>query len=130
MAGLDQLYAARETVFAVGAPSLPAADLVTLTDAAHIVSDASLASIMRVTLTGNRIFDRPSNLFDGARIMLEIIQDGAGSRTITFSDPVWNFSPSFPFTGLSAGAGKRDRLGFIYYAPADKLDFIAFIPGF
>jgi hypothetical protein len=133
MTELQELYAAKQTVFAVGAARPASATLATLVDAPHIVSDVIIADILRVTLDtagASRIFDRPANLYDGARLMLEIIQDATGGRAVVFSDPVWNFSASFPFPGLSAAPGKLDRLGFQYVAPRDQLDFIAFIPGF
>lgn len=81
----------------------------TLTDGATINWDVSSGNIAKVTLGGNRTFAAPSNLKDGSYI-LHVIQDGTGSRTIT-----WN--AAFKWVGgvapvLSTTAGARDVFSF------------------
>ncbi len=56
-----------------------------LTDAATINWDASLGGYGKVTLGGNRTFAAPTNLVDGFQYHLEVVQDGTGSRTITWN---------------------------------------------
>jgi hypothetical protein len=56
-----------------------------LSDSAHISIDARLAGPFRVTLGGNRILDLPPDGVDGQSILLEIIQDGVGNRTLDLS---------------------------------------------
>lgn len=83
----------------------------TLTDAATISWDASLNQVTSVTLAGNRTMGAPTNLKDGATYILHVIQDGTGTRTIT-----WN--AVFKWAGgeaptLTETAGARDIITFI-----------------
>lgn len=55
----------------------------TLTDGATVTIDHSLNTLYQVTLGGNRTF-AVSNLVTGKPIMLDIIQDSTGSRTVTW----------------------------------------------
>jgi hypothetical protein len=57
--------------------------IATLTDAATINWDATFP-IAQVTLGGNRTLANPTNLVDGRRYSLWIIEDSTGTRTITF----------------------------------------------
>jgi hypothetical protein len=79
---------------------------ITLTDGATLNWDTSLGQVAQVTLGGNRTFAAPTNLVNGGFYSLLIIQDGTGSRTIS-----WN--AVFDFTGgtaptLSTAAGAKD----------------------
>lgn len=58
--------------------------VVTLTDAAAIAWDMSTGSVFKVTLGGNRTLDVPTGETEGQRGELYVIQDGTGSRTLTF----------------------------------------------
>ena len=62
-----------------------------LTDAATITWDVQAMPITKVTLTDNRILAAPTNGAAGQFISLLIIQDGTGSRTVT-----WNAAFEFP----------------------------------
>ncbi|NDB58744.1 hypothetical protein EB001_09880, partial [bacterium] len=82
----------------------------TLTDAATINWDVSLGSVATVTLAGNRIVAAPTNLKIGTYI-LHIIQDGVGSRTLT-----WNSIFKWPAgvaPVLTTTAGRRDLFSFV-----------------
>lgn len=68
---------------------------ITLTDGANIDWNTANGQVAKVTLAGNRTFNAPTNLQDGAFYSLEIIQDGTGSRTAS-----WN--SVFKFTGATA----------------------------
>jgi len=57
---------------------------VTLTDGANISVDASLGNVFEVTLGGNRTLDNPTNLVDGQTFIFRVIQDGTGSRTLSY----------------------------------------------
>lgn len=57
----------------------------TLTDASTVSWDASANQVTSVTLGGNRTFGAPTNQKDGAVYVLIVIQDGTGSRTITWN---------------------------------------------
>jgi hypothetical protein len=85
---------------------------ITLTDASSIAWDVSTGQVAKVTLGGNRTMAAPSNLSDGECYTLNIIQDGTGSRVLT-----WN--SVFAFTGgvaptLSTSASAVDKVSFQY----------------
>lgn len=63
----------------------------TLTDAATVAWDVSVAQVAKVTLGGNRTFGAPTNQVAGAFYGLLVIQDGTGSRT-----GAWNSVFKFP----------------------------------
>ena len=82
----------------------------TLVDGASISWDASANQVTSVTITDNRTMAAPTNLVDGAVYLLVIIQDGTGSRTMS-----WN--AVFKFTGgtaptLTTTAAAKDILVF------------------
>ena len=83
----------------------------TLTDAATIAWDTSANQVTSVTLGDNRTMGAPTNLKDGAVYVLIVIQDGTGSRTLSFNSV-------FKFTGgtaptLTTTASARDILVFV-----------------
>lgn len=83
---------------------------ITLTDGASISWDTATGQVATVTLGGNRTMAAPTNLVNGAFYALEIIQDGTGSRTLS-----WN--SVFKFTGataptLSTAASSKDYITF------------------
>lgn len=57
---------------------------VALTDAASILTDASLGHSFSVTLGGNRALANPTNLQAGRTYRWVITQDGTGTRLLTF----------------------------------------------
>jgi hypothetical protein len=82
----------------------------TLTDGTTISWDTNLGQIATVTLGGNRAIAAPSNLKVGTYI-LHVIQDGTGSRTLT-----WN--SVFKWVGgvapvLTTTASRRDVFSFV-----------------
>ena len=82
----------------------------TLVDGASISWDASANQVTSVTITDNRTMSAPTNLVDGAVYLLMIIQDGTGSRTMSFN-------AVFKFTGgtaptLTTTAAAKDILVF------------------
>jgi hypothetical protein len=81
---------------------------ITITDGATLNWNTALGQVAQVTLGGNRTFAAPTNLVNGGFYSLLIIQDGTGSRTIS-----WN--AVFDFTGgtaptLSTAAGAKDLI--------------------
>ena len=77
----------------------------TLTDGATVSWDASTADVAKVTLGGNRTLAAPTNGTTGQFISLLIIQDGTGSRTLTWN-AVFEFAsdtaPTLTTTALTA----------------------------
>ena len=89
----------------------------TLVDGASISWDASANQVTSVTITDNRTMAAPTNLVDGAVYLLMIIQDGTGSRTMS-----WN--AVFKFTGgtaptLTTTASAKDIL--IFYSDGTNM---------
>lgn len=86
----------------------------TLTDGASISWDVSTAQKAKVTLGGNRTMNAVSNAVEGATYTLWVIQDGTGSRTITWTT---SGAGSFDFgtdgsPTLTTTASKADLLAF------------------
>jgi len=82
----------------------------TLTDAATINWDLFLGQVATVTLGGNRTMAAPTNMRIGTYI-LHVIQDGAGSRTLT-----WNSVFKWPAgvaPTLTTTASRRDMFSFV-----------------
>ena len=91
----------------------------TLTDGSTIAWNVSTDPIAKITLAGNRTLAAPSNpLGSGQYISLLIIQDGTGSRTLT-----WNNSFEFKddtAPTLTTTATMSDLFTFRYYAGSTK----------
>lgn len=56
----------------------------TLTDAANIATDCNAGNVHTITLGGNRTLDNPTNVEPGATYCWIVVQDGSGSRTLSF----------------------------------------------
>lgn len=89
----------------------------TLVDGASISWDASANQVTSVTLGGNRTLAAPTNLMDGAVYLLMVIQDGTGSRTLSYN-------AVFKFTGgtaptLTTTAAAKDIL--VFYSDGTNL---------
>jgi len=81
---------------------------IVLTDEATIATDCDLSNVFQVTLGGNRALGAPTNLKDGATYIWRIIQDGTGSRTLSFN-AVFRF-PGGSDPTLSTGAAAVDYI--------------------
>ena len=84
----------------------------TLTDGATVTWNASTQQVAKLTLGGNRTLSAPTNGVTGQFISIAVIQDGTGSRTLT-----WN--SVYEFTGdtaptLTTTASKADVFVFRY----------------
>jgi len=84
----------------------------TLTDGANISWNAQSAPIAKVTLGGNRTLNAPSNSVAGQFISLLVIQDGTGSRTLTWN-AVYEFTADTAPT-LTTTANYGDLFTFRY----------------
>ena len=82
----------------------------TLTDASTIAWDASANQVTKVTLGANRALGAATNQVQGAVYVLTIIQDGTGSRTVTFNS-IYKFATAVPT--LTTTASARDILVFL-----------------
>ena len=85
----------------------------TLTDGATISWDVTTSPIAKVTLAGNRTLAAPSNAVGaGQYISLLVIQDGTGSRTLTWN-AVYEFTADTAPT-LTTTASYGDLFTFRY----------------
>ena len=86
----------------------------TLTDAATITWNVINSPVAKVTLGGNRTLSAPSGSTPAAGqfVSLLIIQDGSGSRTITWNS-VYEFTEDAA-PDLTATASKGDLFTFRY----------------
>lgn len=91
---------------------------VTLTDAATIAVDMSTFINAVVTLGGNRALGNPTNEKVGQSGVIRIVQDGAGSRTLSYGTD-WEFAGGTAPT-LSTAIGAQDLL-FYHVIAADRI---------
>ena len=84
----------------------------TLTDQATITWDASTQDVCKVTLADNRTLAAPTNGTTGQFISILVIQDGTGSRTLTWN-AVYEFKDDTAPT-LTTTASKGDVFVFRY----------------
>ena len=77
----------------------------TLTDGATITWDVSVAQVAKVTLGGNRTLSAPTNGATGQFISLLVIQDGTGSRTLTWNSAYEFASDTAPTLTTTASLG-------------------------
>lgn len=81
-----------------------------LTDQAAIDWDLSLGGAATITLGGDRTMNAPTNMVNGTHASLRIIQDGTGTRLLT-----WNAAFRFPagvYPCLSAAPNNIDHMEF------------------
>jgi hypothetical protein len=89
------------------------ADIGTLTDGATITPDFDANQNFSVTLGGNRTLANPTNIDAGQTGSIFVVQDGTGSRTLSFGT-YWKFAGGTAPT-LSTAAGSVDRIDYIVY---------------
>lgn len=113
VAGGSTAATLNSTAFAAsGGFSIATANVVsqTLTDGATISWNTASGQIATVTLGGNRTFNGPTNLKIGTYV-LNVIQDGTGSRTGNFSNTIFKFPGGVKPT-LTTTANARDIIFF------------------
>ena len=84
----------------------------TLTDASTISWDTQAAPVAKVTLSANRTLGAGTNAVAGQFVSLLVIQDGTGSRTLSFN-AVYEFTEDTAPT-LTTTANKGDLFVFRY----------------
>jgi len=77
----------------------------TLTDGATITWDVSTSPVAKVTLGGNRTLSAPTNGATGQFVSLLVIQDGTGSRTLTWNSAYEFASDTAPTLTTTASLG-------------------------
>ena len=96
----------------------PVGTWVTATDGSTITFDLATGNLQKVTLGGNRTL-AVSNATIGQAFIVKLIQDGTGSRTVTWFSTI-NWAGGVTPT-LTTTASKADVFGFICTA-ADTFD--------
>ena len=93
------------------------ADIVSLTDAASIAIDFNAGQNFAVQLTDNRTLENATNCVPGQTGSIFVIQDGTGSRTLSFGA---NYKfPSGTAPTLSTGASACDRIDYITFTSSN-----------
>ena len=77
----------------------------TLTDQATVTWDASTQDVCKLTLGGNRTLAAPTNNSTGQFISILVIQDGTGSRTLTWNAVFEFASDTAPTLTTTANLG-------------------------
>ena len=88
-----------------------AVEIATLTDGATITPDFGANQNFTVTLAGNRTLANPSNMVVGQTGSIFIIQDGTGSRTLSFGS-YYDFAGGTAPT-LTTTAAAVDRIDYV-----------------
>ena len=77
----------------------------TLTDGSTVSWDASTQDVCKLTLGGNRTMAAPTNNTTGQFISILVIQDGTGSRTLTWNAVFEFASDTAPTLTTTANLG-------------------------
>jgi hypothetical protein len=95
----------------------------------NVAVDASLGNAYKITLTASTwTIKNPTNPTDGQKINFRVIQDGTGSRTVTW-DTAYSFGAGSAPT-LTTTASKRDIVAFEYDSDLSKWLFLGSSLGF
>ncbi|MCF2130104.1 hypothetical protein L1I79_27280 [Strepomyces sp. STD 3.1] len=119
------------TISVLHTPGITApSQVITLTDAATIATDASRGSHFKVTMAGNRTLGVPTNPVDGQRVVWEVVASG-GARTLALAGGAGGFAFGSDITALTATvSGKTDFIGAIYSATANLWRVVAYAKGY
>ena len=107
---LEMLAFASNNVAATPANLIAAALSRPLTYASTITPDLGQSLNFHLTLAGNATLANPANLIPGQSGRIRLVQDGTGSRLLTFGGK-WQFFPNVAPT-LSTAAGMADLLQY------------------
>lgn len=118
-------------VASVQARDITGPTIVSLTDGATISPNASLGSVFKVDLAGDRTINGPSSPTDGQRILLRL-KATTTARTVTLQTGT---SGSFAFgTDVTSvpqiASGKTTYVGAIYNADASRWHVLAVAAGY
>lgn len=80
---------------------------VTVTEAPTTTINWQAGNSQILTLTGNRTMAAPTNVQDGAILDLLVVQDGTGSRTLTWNAIFWFENGTPPVLGTAAASVDR-----------------------
>lgn len=106
--------------------------VITLTDASTIAVNSALGNNFRVTLTNNRTLGAPSSPVNGQAIVIEVIQDGTGSRTLAYTSGAGGYAWGTDLTGctISSAANSHSFVTFRYNSTIDRWYGVGCLVGF
>lgn len=87
-------------------------EITTLTSGSTVTPDFADSNNFTLTLGTNVSLANPTNLVAGQSGSIFLVQDGTGSRTLTFSGTYWDFAGGTAPT-ISSAANSVDRLDYI-----------------
>ena len=91
--------------------------------------DWSNAEVIRYTLTANSTLTNSGSIPDGKKLVLELLQDSVGARTVSFTSET-RFGTDITSVTLSTAPNTIDRVALIYNLAANKWDVLAVVRGF
>jgi hypothetical protein len=100
--------------------------LIQIPESGHNVIDCNLGSIFYVLLTMDCILDPLVNAKNGRPVILIVRQDATGGHKIAFDDK-YRTGMDIDDLATSGTANGQDYYGFIYCAPDDRIDVVAFV---
>lgn len=103
--------------------------VVTLTDAATILVDASLGQQFYVEITDDRTLDKPTNAENGQLLLFIIKQDSTGGHVLSLHAD-YRFGEDIEELDLPTDADKISYIGVRYNQPDDKFDVISLSRGY
>jgi hypothetical protein len=106
----------------------PTPQVQTVTYSAAPTINWSGIDVSKITLTGNATITN-SGAVDGQKFILQVIQGGSGSYTITFTSET-QFGTSFTSITLTTAVGKMDMLGLVYSSVNSKYNIVSFAAGY
>ena len=104
-------------------------NVVTLTDAATILVDASRGNQFFVTITDDRTLDKPTNAENGQLLLFAIKQDATGGHTLSLHAD-FRFGEDIEELDLPNGANSISYFGVRYNQADDKFDIISLSRGY
>lgn len=84
--------------------------------------------VTTLTLTGNTAITN-SGAVNGQKMILQLVQGGSGSYTVTFTSET-QFGTSFTSITLSTTVGKMDMIGLVYSTVNNKYNIVSFAAGY
>jgi len=106
----------------------PTPQVQTVTYSAAPTINWSGIDVSKITLTGNATITN-SGAVDGQKFILQVIQGGSGSYTITFTSET-QFGTSFTSITLTTAVGKMDMIGLVYSSVNSKYNIVSFAAGY
>ena len=100
----------------------------------HYAINSDTTDVALCTLAATNTIDAPSGTpTDGQQLTLVLIQDGSGSRTVTWttgSSGNYSFGTDIPAPTLTTTASKRDFIGFTWSADLSRWCCTSVVRGF